>query len=764
MSSASANENRDGQDLGSIFQSVAFAGLITSLFVVFVPAFTLLLLQSSEVPWWMWLTILLPIVFCVIAVGFPPSTRIWMLNGFALLFLAVQVIIVQPYGPAWFPLPFAAFAVTFGAAFSLSVTPALTVIVLAAILNILALWRPAGQLIMVADGLAGRSIGPIFVVVAGLGMVGVAQGWRRVANVSDTRTRDIELATEAAYRDVQVQSVKTSIERRIHETILNTLNAIAHGWNLEADLVRRECRRDIEQLDLGTIPTSAKTLRETINEATNATAGSDVTLQVSIDQDFEMQSHTATALRDALVEALRNADRHANATAVTILTRVDGDSLTLEVKDDGVGFSPDASERFGLRNTIRASIAAVGGDATIANPDEGGATVRINLPLGAPVELQLPADPAMDILFKPFIVRLSLLAIIGFGLLMLPWIATSFPNPSPVFVVLYLLYAVANLVLAIVWNSKWRVPASALVAAAFVAVYISTHSLLTSCEAAPSAHWVLNTVAGGLALLLFASYGRFWFWTIVPTMALLGLWVLLTLPEACRGFLIMPLISPVIYQTAAMYLIVVILRASDEQRLRATRLWVQATAQRAEVERQIMVTSQWSRVSTTTRTLLSEIADGILDVKDPAVRLRAASEEGQLRANLGMRSDINSALWQDVLGVVQRAADQGLSVDADCIQYSSTDVPLPAAVINVLDEIIAVSPTMTVSIRMFVDKGVPEIMCICKEEAARRAWVSAFGDGPLKLPAITIVEGAAKLEFDAMEGDLACLSIRQERV
>jgi len=91
------------------------------------------------------------------------------------------------------------------------------------------------------------------------------------------------------------------------------------------------------------------------------------------------------ALFRALQEALSNLVRHAQATQVEVVVAVDGNGLSLGVRDDGKGFPVgrtgrirDAENRMGLTG-MRERIFAIGGDVVIANRTTG-AEVRISAP------------------------------------------------------------------------------------------------------------------------------------------------------------------------------------------------------------------------------------------------------------------------------------------------------------------------------------------------------------------------------------------------
>jgi signal transduction histidine kinase len=81
-------------------------------------------------------------------------------------------------------------------------------------------------------------------------------------------------------------------------------------------------------------------------------------------------------------EALTNVAKHAAATTCVVRLEVDGDSLLVEVTDDGTGIPPGQPSGVGLVS-LRERAAELGGTCEIGCPDERGTVVRARLPLVA---------------------------------------------------------------------------------------------------------------------------------------------------------------------------------------------------------------------------------------------------------------------------------------------------------------------------------------------------------------------------------------------
>lgn len=82
-------------------------------------------------------------------------------------------------------------------------------------------------------------------------------------------------------------------------------------------------------------------------------------------------------------EALSNVYRHARAQSVTLRLRVEGETLTLEIADDGVGFDPHSvgagEGRYGLRG-IAERATLIGGAWRIESQPGRGTRVRVECP------------------------------------------------------------------------------------------------------------------------------------------------------------------------------------------------------------------------------------------------------------------------------------------------------------------------------------------------------------------------------------------------
>ncbi len=90
---------------------------------------------------------------------------------------------------------------------------------------------------------------------------------------------------------------------------------------------------------------------------------------------------TVTLVWRVAQEAVRNALRHARATALAVRVDTEGDRVVLVVTDDGVGFDPATARRpdsFGLRG-LESLVADAGGTLDVRSRPGAGTTVRLEV-------------------------------------------------------------------------------------------------------------------------------------------------------------------------------------------------------------------------------------------------------------------------------------------------------------------------------------------------------------------------------------------------
>ncbi len=125
----------------------------------------------------------------------------------------------------------------------------------------------------------------------------------------------------------------------------------------------------------------AEGLQAALDDLVAPVAGSGVEVRVSV-VSVDGVSETAVALVWRVAqEAVRNALRHSRATSLSVDVTRSGDRLSLEVRDDGIGFKPETQanpDSFGLRG-LESLVADNGGHLEVRSLPGHGTTIRLEM-------------------------------------------------------------------------------------------------------------------------------------------------------------------------------------------------------------------------------------------------------------------------------------------------------------------------------------------------------------------------------------------------
>lgn len=243
-------------------------------------------------------------------------------------------------------------------------------------------WRALAGVGLVVAGVIGL-VGPRIDLVTSVqaivatgavvaGVVVIALPWL------STWARTRQAARYAAIRAEE----RAAMAARVHDSVLQTLTLIqrrADDPREVARLARAEERALRSWLYAPTGPSG--TLAAALADAVAATeADYDVRIELVTVGDAVVDDRVE-ALVAATREALVNAAKHAQAPA-TVYAEVSGTEVEVNVKDRGVGYDPDGvpEDRHGVRESIVARVAAVGGRATVRTAAGSGTEVRLVLP------------------------------------------------------------------------------------------------------------------------------------------------------------------------------------------------------------------------------------------------------------------------------------------------------------------------------------------------------------------------------------------------
>jgi signal transduction histidine kinase len=221
-------------------------------------------------------------------------------------------------------------------------------------------------------------------------------------------------ALEAADRDASEQYaiLSRNVERReherlLHDTILNTLTALARVEGV-AQVVGR-CRRDVALIEAaltdpsgpGQGPGLDRRYGDLVGGVQAVAAelrarGLVVHVEIADDGASAIPAPVATALANAVREALSNVAAHAGTGEAWVEVGLRPDRIQLTVRDQGAGFDPARVDpaRLGLRRSIAERLRDRGGHASISSAPHQGTVVRMCWP--APAQPGQPDQSAQS--------------------------------------------------------------------------------------------------------------------------------------------------------------------------------------------------------------------------------------------------------------------------------------------------------------------------------------------------------------------------------
>lgn len=355
-------------------------------------AFLTALAPTDEQPGWheplmavVFLPLLAMIVACLIGRGVRPAAGV-----FAVVYMLSLL--------AW---PFA----TAGSTPTVAAVPwiwylvniATLAAVLAFSLPLQIVWTAAAPLLFGLVRFIQVGFGPEYWIPVGLdisfalilGSVLLTLGWlfRSIAaNVDETRARAVDSYAVAAASEAAEQE-RVAVAALMHDSVLAALIAAERAETpraraLAATMAREALTRLANAEQGGPEGTDdPRSVGEMIDDIT--AAARDLGVEMPIDGDVSgdvppVPGRVARALVLAATQAVANSLEHADGVGLSARVRARPDDLRIEVRDHGTGFDlgqvPD--DRLGIRASIIARVAAVGGTAQIES-DSTGTVVRL---------------------------------------------------------------------------------------------------------------------------------------------------------------------------------------------------------------------------------------------------------------------------------------------------------------------------------------------------------------------------------------------------
>jgi len=206
-----------------------------------------------------------------------------------------------------------------------------------------------------------------------------------VLKVDTANTLAMKSAVQQASTDA-VERERQRIDALIHDRVLNTLllasNAKTSSEYSSVVKLSEEAIDSLRKADRDPEPKPEiqpfglfRALRQIAVQLIP-----DANVEILSGGSVDIPAEVASALTEALIQALDNATRHAKATRVSLtLSSPTQSSVSIQLRDNGVGFRLNRipKDRIGVQTSILKRVEAVGAKATIESSPGSGTLVRL---------------------------------------------------------------------------------------------------------------------------------------------------------------------------------------------------------------------------------------------------------------------------------------------------------------------------------------------------------------------------------------------------
>jgi signal transduction histidine kinase len=514
---------------------------------------------------------------------------------------------------------------------------------------------------------------PVYALCAGIAAIVARRGLIFGAERVDLVQRD---TVEAESRVMGIRLIQQRIarqEQRLHETVLNTLNAIARGGVRFDDTLRHRCTDAIAVLRrMRTIESTVPALdqqdwRRDLDESVTELRELGIAAYLDLDIHGSLPAEVYAACITAVREACTNARRHSGASSVSIEVTTRGGSsrsratsLAVRVGDDGRGFDLEGTPvRFGLPHAIRGPLDDVGGHASVTSTPGSGVTIELDW---QPSDSESREHALRDLGMSARVFAAPVLSAFAvFGLVSLLMTGAELMTPAFGWLALALYVAISS---AIIWSTRTSgIPGWLVIAVCLVTPFVYRIQEL-SVGTAPQGQWTDWTSECIAAMfLVVAAAGRPW-WAWI---AALASWLVI------QGGFPFELIAPgsaVIY-AGALYARSVRLNARRFDRINDQRLQELANADLAEQEVELLSRRYALLDRSGAADLFASIVEGSSDPTEESVRELADREEHYIRAvmRIGASADPVREIAAEIL---LWGRSQGIAIDVDLASESSS--------------------------------------------------------------------------------------------
>ncbi|OYD69035.1 ATP-binding protein [Rhodococcus sp. OK302] len=192
---------------------------------------------------------------------------------------------------------------------------------------------------------------------------------------------------------------REEIASHLHDSVLQTLALIQKQSENPAEVARlargqeRELRKWLfsgGEIDHTSLTEGLKIIAGEVEDQHGVTVRPVTVGDVALGGENGLPKEAFTALLGATREALVNSAKHSGEKEINLFAEVEGDQVSIFVRDRGVGFDVDAvpEDRQGLAKSIRGRIERRGGRVVVRSSPGKGTEIRVHMPLGGKADLQ----------------------------------------------------------------------------------------------------------------------------------------------------------------------------------------------------------------------------------------------------------------------------------------------------------------------------------------------------------------------------------------
>lgn len=213
---------------------------------------------------------------------------------------------------------------------------------------------------------------------------------QKLRRLADHAYQIKEMERKRIAREIHDDLGQSLLALRIETEFLAARTKSSHG------ILHKRARATLLQID-----TTIKSVRQIINDLrpTVLDLGLSAAVEWQVNQfqrrtgihctvhddhgEIALPDHCATAFFRILQESLTNIVRHANATEVVVELRLNGNWLSLAVRDNGCGLPPGGQNKYGSFGLvgIEERIVILGGTCAVFSEPDGGTTVLVSAPV-----------------------------------------------------------------------------------------------------------------------------------------------------------------------------------------------------------------------------------------------------------------------------------------------------------------------------------------------------------------------------------------------